>query len=53
MLHAVREISKVTRNKLDLRHIHVKKKEMKEEEAAFSLLPVSCCVTSMKKIKAV
>jgi hypothetical protein len=24
MLHAVREISKVTRNKLDLRHIHVK-----------------------------
>jgi hypothetical protein len=23
MLHAVREISKVTRNKLDLRHIHV------------------------------
>jgi hypothetical protein len=24
MLHAVREISKVTRNKLDLKHMHVK-----------------------------
>jgi hypothetical protein len=27
MLHAVREISKVTRNNLDLRHIHVKEKQ--------------------------
>jgi hypothetical protein len=27
MLHAVREISKVTQNKLDLRHIHVKSAE--------------------------
>jgi hypothetical protein len=34
MLHAVREISKVTRNKLDLRHIHVKSTTVKF---------VSCC----------